>query len=149
MKHIVSKFVLSLLLFVGALSAANALTPYSHAYTYYNAAGSIVGGEILQCQGQSFYSGTLNTGNYVFAQASCTLPCQPGGFVGGSCGSPYNPKVPSIVPGTGVVQYILPGAMTITQACAIPGTQCLPTGAQPTQPNFGVWYSGTGGNNGT
>jgi hypothetical protein len=150
MKYFAIKTVLGLLLFVGFISAANALTPFSHVYTYYNAAGSIVGEEVLFCQGQSYYAGTLNTPNYVFAEAPCTLPCQPVGYAGGSCGGPYTPKVPAIVPGTGVVQYVLPGAETITQACATPGTQCLGNGEQPNEPNFGfTWYPGTGGNNGT
>lgn len=150
MRKIAIKSLLVILVLACGMVTANATTPYAHAYTYFNSSGQVVGGEVLFCNGGSYHTGTLNTQYGVFAEASCTLPCKPSGYLGGPCGGPYKMPVDSIVPGTGVVQYVLPGIMTIDDACLNEHAQCLSGGAQPTLPNygFGSWTYGTGGNSG-
>ncbi|RUL78363.1 DUF6289 family protein [Dyella choica] len=141
MKFFSFRVLLGLIVFLGVAANAWAVRPYALAYTYFDASGRIVGAQTAYCDGSAYHGGTLNTAYYIYASTPCTLPCQPGGYDGGSCGGPYTPPSQSIVPGTGVVNYALPGAETIQQACQV--AQCLGGSVMPNNWNYGFpWYPG-------
>ena len=145
--------LLGLIVFFGVVANAWAERPYALVYTYFNASGQIVGAETAYCDGTTYHGGTLNTAYYIYASTPCTLPCNPNGYgdyaargvraagSSGPCTNPYTPPSQSIVPGTGVINYALPGAETIQQACRI--AQCLGTGVMPNNLNYGFpFYPG-------
>ena len=127
MKSLMYKLALGVLI-AGIATSAYAQRPYSGVVTYFDATGAIIGVDVVFCTNSGEHAGVQTSPYYIYAEASC------------GASFPVN----SIVPGTGVGTFSLPGAETISTACQQAGVQCLSPGQQPATPNYPglTWESG-------
>lgn len=104
--------------------SANALAfnPYTNGVVYFDENGQVVGQQVLTCEGRQWHGGNIHTAYHVSTHALCGWPCPPPGnqTQPDHCPQPSN----SIVPGTLVIQYVLPSFETIQQACSLMDGQC-------------------------
>jgi hypothetical protein len=101
--HYAGKLAFGVALAVGAASAQAAVAQ-AHGYTFFDENGQVVGQTIMLCTNQGGSYGNVHTAYHVTEYSSCNSP-----------GAPTHPE--SIVPGTHVTAYTLPGFMTIQDAC--------------------------------
>lgn len=119
MKEISLKAFLSAAILLGTTAAAHAATLYSTSNIYFDETGAVVGQNILLCTNLAYHAGNIHTAYYITQTVSCTTYPN---------GAPVQSPPPDvIVPGTQVTYYVLPGFLSITQACA--EAECVSAGS--------------------
>lgn len=94
--------ILCAMLMSGSVAAA---TSQAHSTTYFDESGNIVGQQILLCSNLGGAYGNIHTAYTITQYASCTVP--------------FGTTHPaSIVAGTHVTSYTLPGFLSIQTACS-------------------------------
>jgi hypothetical protein len=102
MKSFVAKVALGASLALAAVSA-QANVAQAHSYTFFDENGTVVGQTIILCTNASGSYGNVHTAYSITQYSPCSTETQ------------QHPA--SIVPGTHVTAYTLPGFLTIQQAC--------------------------------
>lgn len=86
--------------------AANALPFYNESRKFFDESGSIVGQQVVACNGTKAHAGNVHTAYFIEELILCE-----------GAGGQSPPTVNYIVPGTLITNYTLPGALSIQQAC--------------------------------
>jgi hypothetical protein len=119
MKFVMRNLLIGLAVF-GVATSAYALRPYSGAVTYFDSTGAIIGVDIVNCTNEGWHAGVQNSTYFIYAQGACS-------------GAGVNS---TLLPGTGVIGYNLPGGETIEQGCTTANVQCLGGHLQPGTFNY-------------
>lgn len=108
---------------------ASAATPLSSTNKYFDESGALVGQSATLCSNLGWHAGNVHTAYYITEAAPCGGDAQ---------------NFQYIVPGTIVTNYVLPGTLSITNACAM--AECEPSWTPEVellQDKGWTWLSGT------
>lgn len=122
----------------GLACSANAATAHSSSNKYFDAAGNLVGQNVLLCDNVTRHAGTVGTPYFISEETNCSPAKNPPPLI-----TEDPDDTGGAFPGTAVNSWILPPTITIAEACVV--AQCAGKGeveVQEIQNQGWTWLPG-------